>query len=180
MGQTRLLTVPRPLPLQLGHRVTPLANAQALLAGLVGPERLVVWDLASGEVRDVAARPAVPAGFALSPDRRLLAIWRERMVTLWGAEDLEARGRLVGDTGDVSALAFTPDGRTLVTGSLGGLIKLWNIRTGKDLGTLERAEGPVNALAFAPDGKELVGIITAPDRRREIRVWSRGDDSRQE
>jgi WD40 repeat protein/serine/threonine protein kinase len=175
-GQFRILSVPKSVQLQVGYPMTPLGNGQTLLAGLAGPQRLAVWDLAGAEVRDVATYPTNSKGFALSPDRRLLAIWRDWTVTLWGAENLEPCGRLLGNTGEVSAIAFTSDNKTLATGSTGGLVKLWNIRTGKEYCTLERVEGPVHALAFSPDGRELVGIVITPEGSRKIRVWSRGDN----
>jgi WD40 repeat protein len=60
----------------------------------------------------------------------------------------------------VYAVAYTPDGKTLASGS--GYdgpdeIKLWDVATGKELATLKGRPGAdvVCTVAFSPDGKTL-------------------------
>ena len=55
----------------------------------------------------------------------------------------------------VEALAFSPDGRLLATGSYDGTTKLWNIATGDTIATLTGHTNEVNSLAFSPDGRLL-------------------------
>ena len=73
------------------------------------------------------------------------------------AEDLEA------PAGSVSAIAFSPDGRLIATGSGGqfyrgkggSTVEFWDRETGQRLPTLHRTENVVWGLAFSPDGTEL-------------------------
>jgi len=58
--------------------------------------------------------------------------------------------------GIVSAVALSPDGKTLVSAGDDRLIRLWDPATGKALGTLEGHIGAVHCLALSPDGKTLV------------------------
>jgi WD40 repeat protein len=70
----------------------------------------------------------------------------------------------------VRDVAFSPDGKTLVTGccrkvktgsgdELAGEVKFWDIATGEEKQALSDKLGPVNAVAFAGDGKALaVGL----------------------
>ena len=61
--------------------------------------------------------------------------------------------RLAGHGGEVSALAFAPDGRTLASASR--TVRLWDLASGAETRRLAGHNGPVNALAFAPDGGTL-------------------------
>jgi WD40 repeat protein len=56
----------------------------------------------------------------------------------------------------VSALAFSPDGTVLASGSLSDpTVAVWEVATGKEVGRFAGHHGGVSALAFSPDGKTL-------------------------
>jgi WD40 repeat protein len=74
----------------------------------------------------------------------------------------------------VWSLAFSPDGKTLATGSVLGTVLLWDVQTGKRTKTFQRfnvhgREEDINAtysVAFSPDGKFL-----AAGTVRGIKIW---------
>jgi WD40 repeat protein/class 3 adenylate cyclase/tRNA A-37 threonylcarbamoyl transferase component Bud32/energy-coupling factor transporter ATP-binding protein EcfA2 len=73
--------------------------------------------------------------------------------------------------GDISAaIAFTPDGRTVVTGGINRRVTFWDVATGGVTRTL-RLSDPVWWTAVSPDGK-LVAVQTSPadDTRNRIVV----------
>ena len=53
-------------------------------------------------------------------------------------------------------VAFSPDGRRIVTGGPDNTGKVWDAVTGQELFTLKGHPGPVMGLAFSPDGKRIV------------------------
>jgi serine/threonine protein kinase len=63
---------------------------------------------------------------------------------------------LTGHTQIVESVAFSPDGKTLASGSGDGTIKLWDAQTGGLKQTLtEQSAGKVYSIVFSPDGMRL-------------------------
>ncbi len=75
---------------------------------------------------------------------------------------------------EVSSLAFSPNGQTLVSGSFDETIQIWNLKTRKLIRSLPGHKDGVNAVAISPDGQTLVstGGSTNLNTDKTIRVWS--------
>lgn len=64
--------------------------------------------------------------------------------------------RLKGHTDEVLSVAFSPDGRRILTGSSDGTARLWDAASGDELLTLEGHEPGVSFVAFSSDGSKVV------------------------
>ncbi|NJO61887.1 MAG: hypothetical protein HC836_27690 [Richelia sp. RM2_1_2] len=69
--------------------------------------------------------------------------------------NIRERNRLEAHEDLVYSVAFSPDGKTLASGSLDNTIKLWDIGSSKLLTTLSAHQDSVYSVAFSPDGKTL-------------------------
>jgi len=92
---------------------------------------------------------------ALSPDGRWL-VGGQQVVNIWDLESGQLHTSFPGHGATVRCAAFSPDGRTLATGSVDHSIKLWNLAIGKEVATLRGHKGPVSAVVFSKDGNLLV------------------------
>ncbi|NER20383.1 MAG: hypothetical protein F6J96_06610 [Symploca sp. SIO1C2] len=59
------------------------------------------------------------------------------------------------NTGSVISVSFSPDGKTLASGSSDKTIKLWDVETGEEITTLSGHDDSVRSISFSPNGKTL-------------------------
>ncbi|HEX8845579.1 MAG TPA: AAA-like domain-containing protein [Pyrinomonadaceae bacterium] len=82
-------------------------------------------------------------------------------------QDLEGQEPITfrGHTKPVTSIAFSPDGKTLATGSADLTVKLWDLNAERD--TLKGNGGEVYSTAFSTDGK----MVASGSRDNTVRIW---------
>jgi WD40 repeat protein len=149
----------------------------------VAEDRTVrVWDVATGETTRVLRLPGRgegPTGVdlgvraALAGDGRRLAVSARAPVGdgYWVYLIDLAAGRVtrvLKGFGFATALAWSPDGAWLASGSRPSDVRLWDAATGEKKLELPGPTGPIPSLAFAPDGRLLAG----GGHDGTVRLWS--------
>ena len=74
---------------------------------------------------------------------------------------------LTGHTDRVHAVAFSPDGRTLLSGSYDGTARLWDVATHRQIGAPLNGHGEVYSVAFSPHGN----VVATGGEDTMVRLW---------
>jgi WD40 repeat protein len=106
----------------------------------------------------------------VSPDLSVAAVGLDgSRVGLVDLRDGHMLWTAVATDGTVSALAFSPDGKTLASGGAFNDpdIRLWNVASGSETGRLMGHNSWISSLVFWPDGSKLA----SSSADQTVRVW---------
>ena len=147
-------------------------DGTTLASATKGPDRVYLWDVATGTQKKTFKHTGFVWGMAYSPDGTTIATGHLRDEgRLWNvatADLTQVLSHPLGQGDGFASLVFSPNGRTLagLSSHKRGTIELWDAATGKHTRTL--VEGKYfTVIAYSPDGKTLA----TGHRRAHPHLW---------
>jgi WD40 repeat protein/serine/threonine protein kinase len=124
----------------------------------MGSDRTVrVWDARSGQVlRTLHTNPVIDAAHCIvfSPNGRWLTSGNGNTLWVWDAFTFQLQHELPLFSA-FTALAFSPDSESLISGSKDQIIRAWDARAGLELRNLKVQGYELTSFVFSPDGRRL-------------------------
>jgi WD40 repeat protein len=154
-------------PQELDSQVTISPDGKRIAACERG-EAVTMWNTMSDQKSRLPA--VLVSHLAFSPDGQTLAMshWGGGNPDLWNSGWRQARiAEGAGHKNSVTALEFSRDGQTLITGGNDLTIKFWDVKTLKFKFTLFSHDDEVTALASSPDGGTL-----ASGAHAQVKLWN--------
>lgn len=150
-------------------------------AGFDGAVKL--WDVAKAtELASLAGHEGAVWAVAFAPGSDLLAsAGADGTIRLWrsaGTGDLAQRAALTeaavlkGHKNWVSCLAFSLDGRQLVSGGFDRSVLVWDLTGGSPTASLEGLAGTVWSVSYTPDGASVaIATSTSAEDEATVKFW---------
>jgi WD40 repeat protein len=167
-----------PTPRTIGSHTGGVASTHfspdgKLLVSGGGDKMIRIWDVAEGKMLHECAGPSsFTCAVRFSPDGKTIAgagyeSGQGNMIYLFDVATGKALPTLPGHpSGGIRRIAFTPDGKQLVSGGFDGTVRVWDLQSRKEVRQIKVDSGTVYSLALTNDGKLL-----STAGRDGLKVW---------
>jgi len=127
-----------------------------------------IWNSRNGEiVKTIALVGAPPSSLAISPDERIAAVWAEQKgapVMILNLESDRFVGNLSAEEGQVTAVAFFPDNKTIMTVQDSGTVRIWDTEELKSRTKFKRIPAHSAAAVIFDSSSRPEVIVAGMDR----------------
>ena len=152
------------------------------------PDGVRLWHVSGHRLTDPVLLPVSdgPSAIAFSPDGTMLAIG-DNLGRVWLVSLTRGRRSAVVDAAPASQpttrqaatpglpqntveqVAFTPDGRTMITSTFGGVVRIWDVARAALTGTLPMTD-TFGHMAISPDGRVLA-VSSVVGTTNSLQLW---------
>jgi WD40 repeat protein len=122
----------------------------------VAEQRVRLWDWIRSEDVAVLELPWASPHIALAPDEAFLFTAGSRNARLYPLNLAREKLSLIGHSGAVHGIAFSPDGTRIASTGQDRALKVWDARSGRNIWEAAGLEGLGSCVTYSPDGQWLV------------------------
>ena len=139
----------------------------AVGADLNNPE-VNVWEIASGkQLLGLRDRVAPAVGFDILPDSRTVVYGIINRLEFWDAPTGRLLSTITNEASFISAVAASPDGKTVLAGRMDGTVVAYNVQTPPLLTIKSASSGGITLEVHGPTGRMMV-VEASPD----LQTWA--------
>jgi WD40 repeat protein len=142
-----------------GYWVNRVVFASGGKHALAAGGGVISYDLSNGQMRFRSFEVQFARqSLALSPDGKSFLTGHDNDLSLrlGDVETGKEIAAFAGHTDGIQAVAFSPDGKQVLSGSKDQTIRLWDVATRKELRSFADVADATRGLAFSPDGKQVL------------------------
>ena len=140
------------------------------LASASDDRTVQIWDADTHEMiqrMELSRAPAAIHVLAWCPTGRRLAYADADVIHIVDTNDVSNESILAGHRRYVTALAWSPDGQLVASGSRDCSVRIWDAEKCQELCTLTRTRRTTEDLEWSPDGRSLA----IADGEKIVRLW---------
>lgn len=135
--------------------------------------RIRLWNTGDGkELANQEAHADTIRALQFASEEVLISASNDKTLRVWNVGSgrgamLEYKSNIVAHDRPVTAIALSPDGKTIASVSEDAFLKTWQRDSGGLTHRVRAGDGPILAVAFSPDGK----TIATGDESGKIKLW---------
>jgi len=121
-------------------------------------ETIMLWDTETGqEIKTFSTDIVFPtSSIAFNHDGSQFIRTFGPFINTWELSTGREINSFSGHTANVLSVAYSPDGKQVLSGSVDKTFKLWDAATGQEIRTFSGYNDEVRSVAFSPDGKHVL------------------------
>ena len=146
------------------------------LAYSVDGNYIGIWDIENKErLTSISEHKDTALSIAFNPDGQQFAFAGKdkNIILMTDYKDENTYFKFIGHSKKINSIAFSPNGKLIVSAALDGLIKIWDVKSQTLATTLHGHKTEVGSVVFSKDGKKLASASLDGS----VKLWDLGNYS---